>query len=164
MGLTLRSVTGALKRGWGVTYDEHQRALARILNYQEQIKLSGKSNETLRRRILQLDEEKRDLQERLTLAESRVALYSGQIAQVRAVMTRVPVFEDSGLALATTVELVGMLAQDHDELESRIDAVVSYLTAQRPGATDSLPDIIGEVARLLQGGSRVPDSPEGIEG
>lgn len=80
-----------------------------------------------------------------------------QITQVRVAMGKVAVYE--GIAEHSPLALmVDELVRDHEELEARIDAVMSYLNTKGQADSDAV-----EVARLLQGGARVPDTPEGLD-
>lgn len=86
-------------------------------------------------------------------ADSLVA----EMNQVKIALGRVAVYEGM-VEVSPTVRLVDELVRDHEELEARIDAVLSYLTTQH----QTRPEIIDEVARLLKGGTRMPDTIEEI--
>lgn len=91
---------------------------------------------------------------------------AGEMAQVRAALSEVAVYE--GLVDVSPVAMmVSELVRDHEELEARIDAVMSLLRPKIEGGSEwvvhSLEDF-REIARLLQGGKRVPDTPEGLSG
>jgi hypothetical protein len=96
-------------------------------------------------------------------SKSRAALEKreGEIAQIRASLSIVSVY-DGIMDGSPTARLVSELARDHEELEARIDAVIMYL-AQVQTETDAEVAMKRTVVRLLAGGDRVPDSPEGLE-
>jgi hypothetical protein len=82
---------------------------------------------------------------------------AGELAQVRAALNTVSVYE--GLVDVSPVAMmVSELARDHEELEARIDAALHHLSGL-PTDDGALAEVRTEVARLLQGGTRVPDSP-----
>jgi hypothetical protein len=81
--------------------------------------------------------------------------YAGQMTQIRASMREVAVYEDL-VDTSPTVMLVAELVRDHEELEARIDAAVMLCSEH----TDD--PVVMEVARLLQGGPRTPDTIEGL--
>jgi len=86
-----------------------------------------------------------------------------EIAQIKAALNEVAVYE--GLVeVSPTAYLVSELVRDHEELEARIDAVVSLLQGAKEAAnaTDEPTPLIDEVARLLQGGARFPDDLSGL--
>jgi hypothetical protein len=86
-----------------------------------------------------------------------------EIAQIKAALNEVAVYE--GLVeVSPTAYLVSELVRDHEELEARIDAVVSLLQGAKEAAnvTDEPTPLIDEVARLLQGGPRFPDDLSGL--
>lgn len=98
---------------------------------------------------------------RASQARSEVERLGKDLAQIRAALNEVAVYE--GLVdVSPTAMLVSELVRDHEELEARINAVLLLIAALKgdsyPGISD-LRDGINEIARLLQGGSRVPDSP-----
>lgn len=92
-----------------------------------------------------------------------------EINQVKVALGHVAVYE--GIVDSSPVAmLVDELVRDHEELESRIDAVVHYLSAVnatmlRAGEQPvTALEISTHVVDLLKGGVRVPDTIEGIEG
>lgn len=95
-------------------------------------------------------------QEALEAALTERDKYVLQIMQIRASMREVAVYEDL-VEVSPTAMLVSELVRDHEELEARIDAAVMLC---RDRTEDPL---AVEVARLLQGGGRTPDTPEGLE-
>jgi hypothetical protein len=80
-----------------------------------------------------------------------------ELTSIRIALGRVAVYEGM-VDYSPTVLLVDELVRDHEELEARIDAVLSYLSTQH----QTRPEIVDEVARLLKGGTRVPDTIEEI--
>lgn len=93
--------------------------------------------------------------------------YAREMTEVRVALGGVAVFE--GLVDSSPVAImIDQLVRDHEELEARIDAAL-LLCASPAGQLASLHDegateALQEIARLLRGGSRIPDSPEGLEG
>jgi hypothetical protein len=86
-----------------------------------------------------------------------------ELVQIKAALNEVAVYE--GLVEVSPVAyLVSELVRDHEELEARIDAVVSLLQGAKEAAnvTDEPSPLIDEVARLLQGGERFPDDPSSL--
>lgn len=89
-----------------------------------------------------------------------------QVTQVRVAMGKVAVYE--GIAEHSPLALmVDELVRDHEELEARIDAVLSLCAVNQDDLGTLVPEeveaLVAEVARLLQGGSRVPDTIEEVE-
>lgn len=85
-----------------------------------------------------------------------------EMAEIKASLMEVAVYE--GMGGSPTALLVTELVRDHEELEARIDAALSFIS----GAPSFLPsertrEDLAEIARLLKGGQRVPDTIEGIE-
>lgn len=85
-----------------------------------------------------------------------------EMAEIKASLDQVAVYE--GMDGSPTALLVTELVRDHEELEARIDAALSFIS----GAPSFLPsertrEDLAEIARLLKGGQRVPDTIEGIE-
>lgn len=85
-----------------------------------------------------------------------------EMAEIKASLMEVAVYE--GMGGSPTALLVTELVRDHEELEARIDAALSFIS----GAPSFLPSErtrkdLAEIARLLKGGQRVPDTIEGIE-
>jgi hypothetical protein len=96
--------------------------------------------------------------------------YASQLAQIRALLGSVSVFEGL-LEASPTVLMVAELVRDHEELEARIDAIAMVVAAvreehesdHRHGHVDAvfqLPHLLNEISRLIQGGDRVPSTPE----
>lgn len=115
--------------------------------------LAAENAHVQRLRGLLQDETLRRMQAEQTL-DSMV----DEMNQVKIALGRVAVYEGM-VEVSPTVRLVDELVRDHEELEARIDAVLSYLTTQH----QTRPEIIDEVARLLKGGTRVPDDIEEIQ-
>lgn len=86
-----------------------------------------------------------------------------ELAQIKIALNEVAVYE--GIVEVSPVALlVSELVRDHEELESRIDSVISLLKGAKEAAnvTDEPTPLIDEVARLLSGGERVPDDPSSL--
>jgi len=90
-----------------------------------------------------------------------------EINQIKVALGHVAVYE--GIVESSPVAmLVDALVRDHEELETRIDAVVHYLSAVnatmlRAGEQPvTALEISTHVVDLLKGGVRVPDTIEGI--
>jgi len=78
-----------------------------------------------------------------------------EVTQVRVALGRAVTLQ--GLTETSPVALlVDAIVRDHDELESRIEAVLMLL-ADRPNAVSPR-----DIERILRGGPRVPDTIEGI--
>jgi chaperonin cofactor prefoldin len=76
---------------------------------------------------------------------------ASEIVQIRGVLNEVATYE--GLVDASpTATLVAELVKDHEELETRIEAVLMLLS------DEPLEPIMVETVRLLRGGTRVPDT------
>ena len=82
-----------------------------------------------------------------------------KLVSIKVALNRVSVYQDM-VDRSPTEMLVDDLVRDHEELEARIDAVLHYLSSERQSRNETVTD--EEVARLLRGGTRVPDSPEGL--
>jgi hypothetical protein len=82
-----------------------------------------------------------------------------ELIAIKACLNRVSVFEGM-VDYSPTALLVSGLVHDHEELESRIYAVLALLTPEMLEMSHPCP--IDEIIRLLKGGSRVPDTPEGL--
>lgn len=110
------------------------------------------------------------------IPEEHVERLAREILQVRMALGRVAVYEGI-LDVSPTAMLVDELVRDHEELEARIDAALHLISAalltevdedDRHGHVDPVYALmaahrrLARVAELLKGGSRVPDSPEGI--
>lgn len=91
---------------------------------------------------------------------------AAQITQIRVALGHVAVYEGM-VGLQPLPLMVDGLARDHEELEARIDAVMHLLVAERARASRmerlGVQELAQEVARLLAGGARVPDTIEGVE-
>ncbi len=88
---------------------------------------------------------------------------AAELAQIKVALDEVAVYQ--GLVGVSPVALlVSELVRDHEELESRIDSVISLLKGAKEAAnvTDEPTPLIDEVARLLAGGERVPDDPSSL--
>ena len=82
---------------------------------------------------------------------------AAEIAQIRAALDEVSTYE--GLVdVSPTAMMVSELVRDHEELETRIEAVLVML-----GAYEGDP-IADKAVELLRGGERVPDTPESLDG
>lgn len=78
-----------------------------------------------------------------------------EVNEIRVALGRVAAFEGI-VDSSTTAMLVDELVRDHEELESRIDAAMSLLSGETS-------EVASEVARLLGGGTRVPDDLGGLD-
>lgn len=91
-----------------------------------------------------------------------------ETVQVRVALNRVAEYAD-GIAMTQPLPLlVDGLARDHEELESRIEAVLDLILVRRDInhlAHDSPEyDTLNRIAGLLQGQiDRVPNTPEGLQ-
>lgn len=97
---------------------------------------------------------------RTSRAQAERDKMAGEIAQIRACLAEVAVYE--GLVeISPTVAMVSDLVRDHEELEARIDASLHYLAGlvTNTEAPEALREMGHIVADLLRGGKRVPDSP-----
>lgn len=86
-----------------------------------------------------------------------------ELTQIKVALNEVAVYE--GLVeVSPTALLVSELVRDHEELEARIDAVISLLQGAKEAAnvTDEPSPLIDEVWRLLAGGDRFPDDLSGL--
>lgn len=87
-----------------------------------------------------------------------------EITLIKVALGRVALYEDL-VEVSPTVRLVEELVRDHEDLESRIDAVLHYISSfQRVTYPVQAKTVMEEVTRLLRGGSIVPDSPAGLDG
>jgi len=95
-----------------------------------------------------------------------------ELTQIRVALGRVAAFE--GLDTSPTAMMVDELVRDHEELEARIDAAMMIVRELADGARIALGKPqpyddetwvgeIREIGRLLQGGTRVPDTPETLK-
>lgn len=85
--------------------------------------------------------------------------FAREIAEIRGSLDRVAVYEGL-VGVSPVAMLVADLVRDHEELEARIDSALSLLSSVEAVREHSAIEV--EVARLLKGGSRVPDTPEGL--
>jgi len=87
-----------------------------------------------------------------------------EINQVKVALGHVAVYE--GLVESSPVAmLVDELVRDHEELESRIDAVVHHIAGAKEFWESRVPlSEVDRILELLKGGARVPDTIEGIDG
>jgi hypothetical protein len=83
-----------------------------------------------------------------------------KLVRIKVALGRVDVYKDL-VDHSPTEMMVDDLVRDHEELEARIDAVLHYVSSHEDGFDT---EQYNEVARLLKGGKRVPDSPEDLEG
>jgi hypothetical protein len=96
--------------------------------------------------VSETEEEILELRGRLTAAEVQRDGYAGQLAQIRASMATVSVYE--GLVEVTPiVMMVAELAKDHEELEARIDAAIFTIGPDAGGTLET-------VTKILRGGPR----------
>ena len=86
---------------------------------------------------------------------------AGELNQIKIALEEVAVYEGM-VGISPVAYLVSELVRDHEELEARIDAVVSLLQGAKEAAEDEPSPLVDEVARLLQGGERVPDTIAGL--
>jgi hypothetical protein len=100
------------------------------------------------------------------LVASREKLAS-ELNQIRIALGRVAAFE--GMDASPTAMMVDELVRDHEELEARIDAALMLVKQVKDGIV--YPDTqlgwescLDELARFLKGGTRVPNTPEDLEG
>ena len=89
----------------------------------------------------------------------RIERLTNEIENIRIALGRVAVY-DGIIENSPTALLVDDLVRDHEDLEARIDAVMSLLRYEQESRNATTTD--EEVARLLQGGTRVPDDIEEI--
>lgn len=110
--------------------------------------------------------ETQEARERALMAQEQADRLGLDMAQIRGSMYEVAVYE--GLVDTSPVAMmVSELVRDHEELEARIDAamlVVRDLNGQVDKNLKEAVDGIVEIGRLLQGGTRIPDFPEAIQG
>jgi hypothetical protein len=87
-----------------------------------------------------------------------------ELNQIRIALGRVAAFE--GMDASPVALMVDELVRDHEELEARIDSALMLIKHYRPDAAhlSNLGGVFDELARLLKGGSRVPNTPEDLEG
>lgn len=98
----------------------------------------------------------------LILAVDQAKRFGRELAEIRGTLDQVPVYE--GLVDASPLALlISELVRDHGELEARIDAVIGLLAQPPAGSYRAVETLSAEVARLLQGGKRVPDTLEGLD-
>jgi hypothetical protein len=95
------------------------------------------------------------------VASKRADHLAEEITNIRIALGKVAVYKEI-LEYSPTVLAVDDLVRDHEELEARIDAALHHIRSERESRNETVTDI--EVARLLKGGTRVPDTIEGIEG
>jgi hypothetical protein len=91
-----------------------------------------------------------------------------ELMLISVALGRVAAFRGIGDA-SPTVMMVDELVRDHEELEARIDAAMMLLKQLNegiiwPDGHDDWSWQVNELARLLQGGARVPETPEDLEG
>jgi hypothetical protein len=89
----------------------------------------------------------------VTDRETRLAR---ELTEIRVALGKVAAFEGIH-ETSTTAMMVDELVRDHEELEARIDAAIMSPTDK------AMEDRIEEIARLLQGGTRVPDTPASLK-
>ena len=81
-----------------------------------------------------------------------------KLVSIKVALGRVAVY-DGLVDHSPTEMMVDDLVRDHEELEARIDAVLHYVSSHEDGFDT---EQFNEVSRLLKGGVRIPDSPEGL--
>jgi hypothetical protein len=91
-----------------------------------------------------------------------------ELMLINIALGRVAAFRGIG-DVSPTVLMVEELVRDHEELEARIDAAMLLIGQVKDGIVypddqDEWVWQFTELARLLQGGARVPNTPEGLEG
>lgn len=116
-----------------------------------------------------------------TEIEQRLEDATAELNQIRIALEQVAVYEGI-VDVSPTALLVSELVRDHEELEKRIDSVLSLIALQdaydnpemsraarepdymdHPMSMDAK-NIRAEIARLLKGGERIPDTIEGLDG
>lgn len=90
--------------------------------------------------------------------ERRLGEKSAELFQIKIALEQVAVYEGM-VDVSPVALLVSELVRDHEELEARIDACVALLQGAKEAAEGEPSPLVDEVARLLQGGNRVPDDP-----
>jgi hypothetical protein len=110
----------------------------------------------LREQYAQAMMDQGSLQAELSIVSADRDRLAGEMAQVRAALDEVTTYE--GLVdVSSTAMMVSELVRDHEELETRIEAVLVMC-----GAYEGDP-VCDEVVRLLRGGERVPDTPVDLD-
>lgn len=111
----------------------------------------------------------RDLNDALRSEQDRAQRYAKEITEIKVALNQVAVYE--GLVdVSPTARLVSELVRDHEELEARIDAALHYIstlnsTPLNHGETPKVAfEVLVEVADLLRGAQRIPDTLEGFDG
>lgn len=115
-------------------------------------------------RMAKAEEDAQEASERARQAQERADRLGRELAEIKGSLSQVAVYE--GMDGSPTALLVSELARDHEELEARIDSVLHYLSIQQAASLrgERLDGALmgAEIARLLRGGNRVPDSPQGL--
>jgi hypothetical protein len=103
------------------------------------------------------------------LIADRVIRLARELTEIRVALGGVAAFEGIHESSPTAM-MVDELVRDHEELEARIDAVMIIIKAigdgdRTPragydGPDEAWRDEVREIGRILQGGPRVPDTPE----
>lgn len=100
------------------------------------------------------------LREELDEAQAKVVELQAILTQIRAGLSEVAVYEGLPIGNESLVLYLSELVRDHSELEARIDAAL--MRCALPDRLKPELDLV-EVARLLKGGTRIPDSPDGLQ-
>lgn len=105
------------------------------------------------------------VEEQLQSAQALALRYAGELAQIRAALSTVTVYQDL-VDTSPVPMMVAELARDHDELESRIEAALLIASGNQVGRfpTDLVYTQMQRIIDLLRGAPRVPDTIEGISG
>lgn len=111
-----------------------------------------------------------NLQAELAIKDEQIASRSAELAQIRALMHTVTVYE--GLVdVSPLTMMVSDLVKDHDALETRIENALHYIADMKAGGPmKNLDGVTGlqvdteHIVHLLRGGSPVPDTIEGLDG
>lgn len=101
------------------------------------------------------------VQEQLAKERELSRMYASQLGQIRALLNTVSTYEGI-VDASSTVLMIADLVRDHEELETRIEAVLSMLPHLPDHAIDDITS--GDIVRILRGGSIFPDTPEQLEG
>lgn len=102
--------------------------------------------------------EERDLQAAVDKLMADNRRLAQALHEVRIALGRVSTFEGMDLSVNPIALMVLQLAEDHEELEKRIEAALMYLGASAGREIDP-----GELERVLRGGPVVPDDLSGLD-
>jgi hypothetical protein len=104
-----------------------------------------------------LNAQERAVREALGADRQRLAR---ELLEIRSVLGTMAVLQDTGMTMVSTVDLVAMTAQDHEDLEERMNNIVVYLKTEPAGISDEVRE---HIQHLIRGGSNFPDSLEGLD-